>query len=59
MPALAGLRRHWYMPRLVFRPPDQECFMAETADYKVADLSLADWGRRELSIAESEMPLVM
>jgi adenosylhomocysteinase len=47
------------MPRLVFRPPDQECFMAETADYKVADMSLADWGRRELSIAESEMPGLM
>ncbi len=25
-------------------------------DYVVADLSLADWGRREMSIAESEMP---
>ena len=33
--------------------------MAEAADYKVADLSLADWGRRELSIAESEMPGLM
>lgn len=28
-------------------------------DYKVADLSLADWGRREMSIAESEMPGLM
>ena len=27
-----------------------------TADFKVADLSLADWGRREITIAESEMP---
>jgi adenosylhomocysteinase len=25
-------------------------------DYKVADLSLADWGRKELTIAEQEMP---
>ena len=25
-------------------------------DFKVADLSLADWGRKEISIAESEMP---
>jgi adenosylhomocysteinase len=25
-------------------------------DYKVADLALADWGRREIAIAESEMP---
>ncbi len=25
-------------------------------DYKVADMSLADWGRKELNIAEHEMP---
>ena len=25
-------------------------------DYKVADISLADWGKKEISIAESEMP---
>src|ERR1700760_405872 len=29
------------------------------ADYKVADLSLADWGRKEISIAEHEMPGLM
>ncbi|MBI3897542.1 MAG: adenosylhomocysteinase [Gammaproteobacteria bacterium] len=28
-------------------------------DYKVADLSLADWGRKEIRIAESEMPALM
>lgn len=28
-------------------------------DYKVADLSLADWGRKELDIAEQEMPGLM
>jgi adenosylhomocysteinase len=28
-------------------------------DYKVADLSLADWGRKEISIAEQEMPGLM
>src|SRR5712692_9877473 len=28
-------------------------------DYKVADLSLADWGRKEISIAEKEMPGLM
>ena len=27
-----------------------------TTDYKVADMSLADWGRKELNIAEHEMP---
>ncbi|MEC8247548.1 MAG: adenosylhomocysteinase, partial [Pseudomonadota bacterium] len=26
------------------------------ADYKVADISLADWGRKEIAIAETEMP---
>jgi adenosylhomocysteinase len=25
-------------------------------DYKVADISLADWGRKEIDIAEHEMP---
>src|SRR6202008_854674 len=29
------------------------------ADYKVADLALADWGRKEISIAEHEMPGLM
>ena len=28
-------------------------------DYKVADLSLADWGRREITLAEKEMPGLM
>jgi adenosylhomocysteinase len=28
-------------------------------DYRVADISLADWGRRELDIAEGEMPALM
>jgi adenosylhomocysteinase len=28
-------------------------------DFKVADLSLADWGRREIEIAETEMPALM
>lgn len=28
-------------------------------DYKVADISLAQWGRKELDIAESEMPALM
>jgi adenosylhomocysteinase len=29
------------------------------ADYKVADLSLGDWGRKEIAIAEHEMPGLM
>ncbi len=28
-------------------------------DYKVADMSLADWGRKEIRIAETEMPGLM
>ena len=32
---------------------------ADFNDYKVADISLADWGRKELIIAESEMPALM
>ncbi len=28
-------------------------------NYKVADMSLAPWGRKELSIAETEMPGLM
>ena len=28
-------------------------------DYKVADISLADFGRREISLAENEMPALM
>jgi adenosylhomocysteinase len=33
--------------------------LATGADYKVADISLADWGRREIAIAETEMPALM
>ena len=31
----------------------------ETGDYKVADISLAEWGRKEIKIAETEMPGLM
>jgi adenosylhomocysteinase len=31
----------------------------ENNDYKVADISLADWGRKEIEIAEHEMPGLM
>lgn len=30
-----------------------------TPDYKVADIGLADWGRKEIGIAENEMPGLM
>ena len=32
---------------------------AKTEYYKIADLSLAQWGRKELTIAETEMPGLM
>jgi len=32
---------------------------AKTQDFKVADLGLADWGRKEIEIAEKEMPGLM
>ena len=31
----------------------------KTGDFKVADLSLAEWGRKEMRIAETEMPGLM
>ncbi len=33
--------------------------MSTSKDYVVADISLADWGRKELDIAETEMPGLM
>src|ERR1700689_2957620 len=32
---------------------------SQPADYKVADLGLAAWGRKEIAIAETEMPGLM
>lgn len=31
----------------------------EFTDYKIADISLAEWGRKEISLAETEMPGLM
>ena len=47
-----------------FLPLNGECLerCAQTqnfTDYHVADLSLADWGRKEIRIAETEMPGLM
>jgi len=33
--------------------------MTDNHDYKVADMSLADWGDKEIAIAETEMPGLM
>ncbi len=36
-----------------------EAVAIQDNDFKVADISLADWGRKEISIAETEMPGLM
>ncbi|MCA0900885.1 adenosylhomocysteinase [Microbulbifer agarilyticus] len=33
--------------------------MTNFTDYKVADINLAEWGRKEIAIAEGEMPALM
>lgn len=33
--------------------------MTKFSDYKVKDISLADWGRKEITLAENEMPGLM
>ena len=36
-----------------------EAIVMESHDYKVKDISLAEWGRKEITIAETEMPGLM
>jgi adenosylhomocysteinase len=38
---------------------NSEAVAIQDQDYKVADMTLADWGRKEISIAETEMPGLM
>ncbi len=33
--------------------------MTETSQYKIADMGLADWGRKEITVSEYEMPGLM
>ncbi len=35
------------------------CAISPQTDYKVKDISLAEWGRKEINIAETEMPGLM
>jgi adenosylhomocysteinase len=46
------------IPRQVI-PRHRNRSMPAFTDYKVADISLADWGRKEIAIAETEMPGLM
>ncbi len=41
------------------RQKDEKTELYNMSDYKVADMSLADWGRKETAIAETEMPGLM
>ena len=34
-------------------------YLDESIPYKVADLSLAEWGRKEIEVSEHEMPGLM
>src|SRR5438105_11369808 len=44
---------------LSFWRPCMKAADSKFTDFRVADLSLADWGRKEILIAESEMPALM
>ncbi len=43
------------MSQTTVTPPEEK----ETKDYHVRDLSLAEWGRKEIEVAEQEMPGLM
>ena len=47
---------------LIFAPLIKNQIMevkTETMNYKVKDISLAEWGRKEITLAEAEMPGLM
>jgi len=44
---------------LTSEPDMNAAVLKPTHDYVIADLSLADWGRKEIRIAETEMPGLM
>src|SRR5579871_4078387 len=66
-PALATLYKDMHIslyptlkrpqPPVIPPGPTEECPMAQ--DYAVKDINLADWGRKEIDIAEVEMPGLM
>src|SRR5213592_4846268 len=49
------------MTRTMTAPPRSKASKADAAklEYKVADINLADWGRKEIMLAEQEMPGLM
>src|SRR3712207_3455811 len=54
-----GLKAHGSSPAMTISDFWKSGLMPEFTDYKVADIGLADWGRREIAIAETEMPGLM
>ena len=47
------------MPSTTLTPPKTSAAAKSTLEFKVADLSLAEWGRKEIMLAEQEMPGLM
>ncbi len=47
------------LPRAATGKPMTAGTLPQTKNYKVADMSLAEWGRKEIMIAEKEMPGLM
>src|ERR1051325_5110900 len=46
-------------PRKVNKPAKSAAPSAKEIEFKVADISLAEWGRKEIMLAEQEMPGLM
>jgi len=47
------------MPSTTLTPPKAPAAAKSALEFKVADLSLAEWGRKEIMLAEQEMPGLM
>jgi adenosylhomocysteinase len=47
------------MPSSTLTPPKAPAAAKSALEFKVADLSLAEWGRKEIMLAEQEMPGLM
>ena len=49
-----------YLPFRLNTPEEVPVAQVDTRlPYKVADMSLAEWGRKEITLAENEMPGLM
>jgi adenosylhomocysteinase len=61
MSAVLKLVKNAKTPKAVktVKPAKAVAAPVKAEDFKIADLSLADWGRKELTIAETEMPGLM